>query len=103
MIGEAYKGIRPAPGYPACPDHLEKNTIWELLKVEEKIGVRLTESLAMWPAASVSGYYFAHPKARYFGVGKIAADQLADYARRKGISLELATKWLCQIWQKEYK
>ena len=94
LIGEAYKGIRPAPGYPACPDHLEKNTIWELLKVEEKIGVRLTESLAMWPAASVSGYYFAHPKARYFGVGKIAADQLADYARRKGISLELATKWL---------
>lgn len=94
LIKEAYKGIRPAPGYPACPDHLEKNTIWDLLQVEENIGVQLTESLAMWPAASVSGYYFAHPQARYFGLGKIAQDQLVSYARRKGISVEMAQKWL---------
>lgn len=94
LIREAYKGIRPAPGYPACPDHLEKKTIWEILDVEETIGVKLTESLAMWPAASVSGYYFAHPQARYFGVGKIAEDQLEDYANRKGISLKEACKWL---------
>jgi len=94
LIKESYKGIRPAPGYPACPDHLEKNTIWELLKVEENIGVQLTESLAMWPAASVSGYYFAHPEARYFGLGKIAQDQLGSYAQRKGISVEMAQKWL---------
>ncbi|NNK10767.1 MAG: methionine synthase, partial [Flavobacteriaceae bacterium] len=94
LIREDYKGIRPAPGYPACPDHLEKNTIWQILKVEERIGVKLTESLAMWPSASVSGYYFAHPEARYFGVGKITEDQLSDYAERKGISLEDARKWL---------
>jgi 5-methyltetrahydrofolate--homocysteine methyltransferase len=94
LIKEAYKGIRPAPGYPACPDHLEKETIWELLKVKESIGVELTESLAMWPAASVSGYYFAHPEARYFGLGKITQDQLKDYAQRKGISIEMAQKWL---------
>ncbi|MEY8019522.1 methionine synthase [Muriicola sp. SD30] len=94
LIREAYKGIRPAPGYPACPDHLEKKTIWEILDVEETIGVTLTESLAMWPAASVSGYYFAHPQARYFGVGKIAEDQLEDYANRKGITLKEARKWL---------
>lgn len=94
LIREAYKGIRPAPGYPACPDHLEKETIWEILGVKEKIGVELTESLAMWPAASVSGYYFAHPEARYFGLGKITRDQLQDYARRKGIPLEKAEKWL---------
>ena len=94
LIREKYKGIRPAPGYPACPDHLEKITIWEVLEVEEKIGVTLTESLAMWPAASVSGYYFAHPEARYFGLGKIKEDQLNDYAKRKGIDLEKARKWL---------
>jgi 5-methyltetrahydrofolate--homocysteine methyltransferase len=94
LIGEKYMGIRPAPGYPACPDHLEKETIWELLQVQERIGVELTESLAMWPAASVSGYYFAHPEARYFGLGKINPDQLQDYATRKNISLEKATKWL---------
>eukprot|EP00095_Tigriopus_kingsejongensis_P006618 maker-scaffold16_size723419-snap-gene-2.1 protein:Tk06618 transcript:maker-scaffold16_size723419-snap-gene-2.1-mRNA-1 annotation:"5-methyltetrahydrofolate--homocysteine methyltransferase" len=94
LIDEKYKGIRPAPGYPACPDHLEKLTIWELLQVEEKIGVKLTESLAMWPAASVSGYYFGNPEARYFGLGKIKEDQVADFATRKGISLEKATKWL---------
>ncbi|GAB2767101.1 methionine synthase [Salinimicrobium soli] len=94
LIKEHYKGIRPAPGYPACPDHLEKKTIWELLKVEENIGVKLTESLAMWPAASVSGYYFSHPEARYFGVGKIKEDQVQDFARRKEISFEEAEKWL---------
>lgn len=94
LIGEAYKGIRPAPGYPACPDHLEKITIWDILQVEERIGVRLTESLAMWPASSVSGYYFAHPEARYFGLGKIKKDQLEDYARRKRIPVGEAEKWL---------
>jgi 5-methyltetrahydrofolate--homocysteine methyltransferase len=94
LIKESYKGIRPAPGYPACPDHLEKLTIWELLKVEEKIGVKLTESLAMWPAASVSGYYFGNPEAKYFGLGKITTDQVADFANRKGISFEKASKWL---------
>lgn len=94
LIAEKYKGIRPAPGYPACPDHLEKNTIWDLLKVEENIGVTLSESLAMWPASSVSGYYFAHPESKYFGVGKINEEQLEDYASRKGISLDEARKWL---------
>ncbi|PCJ97423.1 MAG: methionine synthase [Flavobacteriaceae bacterium] len=94
LIKESYKGIRPAPGYPACPDHLEKIAIWELLGVEERIGVQLTDSLAMWPAASVSGYYFANPEARYFGLGKIKEDQVNDFANRKGISLEKAQKWL---------
>ncbi|TLF42591.1 methionine synthase [Maribacter aurantiacus] len=94
LIKESYKGIRPAPGYPACPDHLEKLTIWELLQVEERIGVKLTDSLAMWPAASVSGYYFANAEAKYFGLGKIKEDQVADFAQRKGISLEKAKKWL---------
>ena len=94
LIQEAYQGIRPAPGYPACPDHLEKETIWKVLQVEERIGVKLTESLAMWPAASVSGYYLAHPQARYFGLGKISEDQLKDYAKRKNINLEEARKWL---------
>jgi 5-methyltetrahydrofolate--homocysteine methyltransferase len=94
LIGEQYKGIRPAPGYPACPDHLEKETIWDLLDVENNIGVTLTESLAMWPAASVSGYYFAHPEAKYFGVGKITKEQLTEYAQRKGITIEKAEKWL---------
>lgn len=94
LISEKYVGIRPAPGYPACPDHLEKSTIWELLKVKENIDLELTESLAMFPTASVSGYYFANPKAKYFGVGKIAQDQLKDYAERKNIDIELARKWL---------
>ena len=94
LIAESYKGIRPAPGYPACPDHLEKKTIWDILKVEETIGVKLTESLAMWPAASVSGYYFANPEAKYFGLGKITEDQLDDYAKRRNISKEDAAKWL---------
>ena len=94
LIKEVYKGIRPAPGYPACPDHLEKNTIWELLKVQKRIGVTLTESLAMWPAASVSGYYFAHPQAQYFGVGKITEDQVKSFSKRKKIDLKEAEKWL---------
>ncbi|WP_348702509.1 methionine synthase [Tenacibaculum sp. 190524A02b] len=94
LIKEAYKGIRPAPGYPACPDHLEKETIWELLEVEKNIGVTLTESLAMWPAAAVSGYYFANEEAKYFGLGKITDDQVRDYAKRKGITLDKARKWL---------
>ncbi|TDN90442.1 methionine synthase (B12-dependent) [Salegentibacter sp. 24] len=94
LIKETYKGIRPAPGYPACPDHLEKLSIWEVLKVKERIGVELTESLAMWPAASVSGYYFANPEARYFGLGKIKEDQVKDFAQRKGIPLKKAEKWL---------
>lgn len=94
LINETYKGIRPAPGYPACPDHLEKLTIWEILDVENKIGVKLTESFAMWPASSVSGYYFGNPEARYFGLGKIKEDQVADYALRKGIPLEEAMRWL---------
>ena len=94
LIKEDYKGIRPAPGYPACPDHLEKETIWELLQVKKQIGVELTESLAMWPAASVSGYYFANREGRYFGLGKIKKDQVVDFAQRKNISVEKATKWL---------
>jgi 5-methyltetrahydrofolate--homocysteine methyltransferase len=94
LISEKYKGIRPAPGYPACPDHLEKLTIWNILQVEENIGVKLTESLAMWPAASVSGYYFGNPEARYFGLGKIKGDQVEDFANRKQIELKKAKKWL---------
>ena len=94
LIKEGYKGIRPAPGYPACPDHTEKLTIWELLKVKENIGVELTESLAMWPAASVSGYYFGNENAKYFGVGKITEEQVKDFARRKNMDVETAKKWL---------
>lgn len=94
LIREIYKGIRPAPGYPACPDHLEKQTLWELMEVEKTIGVSLTESYAMWPASSVSGYYFAHPEAKYFGLGKIKEDQLIDYSKRRNINLEKARKWL---------
>ena len=94
LIKEAYKGIRPAPGYPACPDHLEKDTIWELLEVEKIIGVKLTESKAMWPASAVSGYYFANPESKYFGLGKVTVEQVEDYANRKGISKEMAMKWL---------
>ena len=94
LIDEEYKGIRPAPGYPACPDHLEKPTIWKILNVENEIGVKLTESMAMWPASSVSGYYFGNPDSKYFGLGKIKEDQVIDYAKRRGISTEIATKWL---------
>jgi 5-methyltetrahydrofolate--homocysteine methyltransferase len=94
LIAEEYRGIRPAPGYPACPDHTEKATIFSLLDAPARTGVTLTESMAMWPAASVSGLYFAHPDARYFGVGKIGRDQLGDYAARKGWDAETALRWL---------
>jgi 5-methyltetrahydrofolate--homocysteine methyltransferase len=97
LIEEKYKGIRPAPGYPACPEHTEKGTIWELLKVEENIGIQLTESYAMYPAASVSGYYFAHPESKYFGLGQISKDQVEDYASRKGMSVEDAERWLAPV------
>ncbi|MCL7764833.1 methionine synthase [Polaribacter sp. Z014] len=101
LIKESYNGIRPAPGYPACPDHLEKETIWDLLKVEEKIGVTLTESMAMWPGAAVSGYYFANKESKYFGLGKITDDQVTDYSTRKGITKEKARKWLHPILAEE--
>ena len=94
LIAEAYRGIRPAPGYPACPDHTEKWTLFELLEVEARAGIRLTESCAMTPASSVSGLYFAHPESRYFGLGRIQRDQVEDYAARKGWSLEEAERWL---------
>jgi 5-methyltetrahydrofolate--homocysteine methyltransferase len=94
LISEQYRGIRPAPGYPACPDHTEKGTLWKLLDVEASIGLQLTDSYAMFPTAAVSGFYFSHPEARYFAVGKVAHDQVASYARRKGFSLEEAERWL---------
>ncbi len=97
LIAEKYKGIRPAPGYPACPDHLEKETIWDLLDVENQIGVKLTEGIAMWPGSAVSGYYFANTEAKYFGVGKITKDQVEDFANRKNIALDKAEKWLYPI------
>ena len=94
LISEEYRGIRPAPGYPACPEHTEKGTLWGLLDAQSRVGITLTESYAMWPAAAVSGWYFAHPEARYFGVGRIGKDQVQDYAQRKGWSLEEAERWL---------
>jgi len=94
LIREKYQGIRPAPGYPACPDHLEKRTLWEVLQVKEKIGVELTEHLAMWPASSVSGHYFSHPESRYFGVGKMTSDQIKSFAQRRGFSFSEGEKWL---------
>jgi len=97
LISERYRGIRPAPGYPACPEHTEKGTLWELLEVEKHIGIRLTESYAMYPAASVSGLYFAHPESKYFGIGQIDLDQVSDYAERKGMTVEAAEKWLAPV------
>jgi 5-methyltetrahydrofolate--homocysteine methyltransferase len=97
LIAESYLGIRPAPGYPACPDHTEKGTLWSLLDVERRAGIRLTESYAMLPAASVSGWYFAHPGARYFAVGRVGRDQVEDYARRKGLSMSEAERWLAPV------
>ena len=94
LIREAYQGIRPAPGYPACPDHTEKRTLFDLLQAERGAGITLTESFAMTPGAAVSGYYFWHPEARYFGVGKIDRDQVEDYARRKGLPVEEVERWL---------
>jgi 5-methyltetrahydrofolate--homocysteine methyltransferase len=97
LVREEYRGIRPAPGYPACPDHTEKATLWRLLDVESNVGLHLTESYAMYPTAAVSGWYFSHPEARYFQVGRIDADQVADYARRKGISVAEAERWLAPV------
>ncbi len=97
LIKEKYSGIRPAPGYPACPDHTEKKTLFDLLEVSESTGIRLTENFAMYPAATVSGYYFSHPGARYFGTGKIGKDQVIDYARRKGMDVKTAEKWLSPV------
>ena len=96
LIDEKYRGIRPAPGYPACPDHTEKGTIWRLLDVEANTGIKITESFAMWPGSSVSGLYFAHPESRYFSLGKIGRDQVEDYAARKGMSVEVVERWLGQ-------
>jgi 5-methyltetrahydrofolate--homocysteine methyltransferase len=97
VIAEKYQGIRPAPGYPAQPDHTEKETLFELLDAETQAGIELTESYAMWPGAAVSGLYFSHPSSYYFGVGKVEKDQVEDYAKRKGWSLETAEKWLSPI------
>jgi len=97
LIAEAYRGIRPAPGYPAQPEHTEKGTLFKLLDAEARAGVTLTESFAMWPGSSVSGLYFSHPESRYFGVGKIERDQVVDYARRKGWTLDIAERWLSPL------
>jgi methionine synthase (B12-dependent) (EC 2.1.1.13) len=97
LIAEHYRGIRPAPGYAACPDHTEKGTLWRLLEPDRRIGLILTENFAMLPAASVSGWYFAHPEARYFGVGRIQRDQVEDYAQRKGWTLDEAERWLAPV------
>jgi 5-methyltetrahydrofolate--homocysteine methyltransferase len=97
LIKEQYMGIRPAPGYPACPDHTEKYKLFDMLKATESIGVQLTESLAMYPASSVCGWYFSNPKSQYFGVGKIQRDQLEDYAKRKNMELHVAERWLSPV------
>ncbi len=94
LIKERYRGIRPAPGYPACPDHTEKRVLWELLDVERQVGIELTDSMAMWPGASVSGWYFSHPESQYFVVGRLGRDQVAEYAERKGWTLREAERWL---------
>ncbi|MCF8412527.1 MAG: hypothetical protein K9G44_03855, partial [Melioribacteraceae bacterium] len=97
LIKEKYDGIRPAPGYPAQPDHTEKTIIWDLLDVEQRTGIKLTESMAMYPTASVSGLYFSHPSSRYFTTGKITKDQVQDYAERKGKSMDEIERWLSPI------
>jgi 5-methyltetrahydrofolate--homocysteine methyltransferase len=94
LIKEKYAGIRPAPGYPACPDHTEKTKLWELLDVHAETGIELTESMAMWPGAAVSGWYFSHPQSQYFVVGRIGKDQVEEYAERKGMTLTEAEHWL---------
>jgi 5-methyltetrahydrofolate--homocysteine methyltransferase len=103
LIAEHYRGIRPAPGYPAQPDHTEKGTIFRLLDAEAQAGIKLTESFAMWPGAAVSGLYFSHPESHYFGVGKVERDQVEDYARRKGWSIEEAERWLAPVLNYEPK
>ena len=97
LIAESYRGIRPAPGYPAQPDHTEKATLFRLLDAEARIGVTLTESFAMWPGASVSGIYIAHPEAHYFGVAKVERDQVEDYAARKGMAIAEVERWLAPV------
>ena len=97
LIKEKYRGIRPAPGYPACPDHTEKATLWEMLKPEENAGMTITESFAMLPTAAVSGWYFAHPQSRYFSVTRIQEDQVIDYAERKGMDTMSTERWLAPI------
>jgi 5-methyltetrahydrofolate--homocysteine methyltransferase len=97
LIAEKYRGIRPAPGYPAQPEHSEKATLFRLLDAESKAGIKLTESFAMWPGSSVSGFYYSHPESRYFGVGKIERDQVEDYARRKNWTVEEAERWLAPL------
>ena len=94
MISEAYQGTRPAPGYPAWPDHTEKTLLWDLPGVEDNTGIKITESFAMYPTAAVSGWYFSHPKSRYFGLGKINKDQLTNYAHRKSMDVKQVEKWL---------
>jgi 5-methyltetrahydrofolate--homocysteine methyltransferase len=94
LIREEYAGIRPAPGYPACPEHTEKGILWQLLDAERRAGIKLTEHYAMWPAAAVSGFYFSHPESHYFAVGRINRDQVEDYARRKGMDIATAERWL---------
>jgi 5-methyltetrahydrofolate--homocysteine methyltransferase len=96
LIHEKYRGIRPAAGYPACPDHTEKGTLWRLLNAEANTGMQITESFAMWPGSSVSGLYFAHPESKYFSLGKIDHDQVADYAERKRLSVAEVERWLGQ-------
>ncbi len=97
LINEKYQGIRPAPGYPACPEHTEKRTLFQLLEVEQRAGIILTESCAMYPAASVSGWYFSHPESKYFGLGNIEKDQVESYAARKAMSTSEAEKWLMPV------
>jgi 5-methyltetrahydrofolate--homocysteine methyltransferase len=97
LISEKYQGIRPAPGYPACPEHTEKQKFWQLLEPDKSAGIQLTESFAMYPAAAVSGWYFSHPESKYFGLGLIGRDQVADYARRKGMSIREVEKWLAPV------
>ena len=97
IIREQYQGIRPAPGYPACPDHTEKRTLFDLLDAERRVGVTLTDSFAMLPASAVSGFYFWHPESQYFGVGKIEKDQVEAYASRKGMEITVAERWLAPI------
>jgi 5-methyltetrahydrofolate--homocysteine methyltransferase len=97
LIKEAYRGIRPAPGYPACPDHTEKGTLWNLLNAEKSALVSLTENFAMNPPCSISGYYFSHPESKYFPVGSIGKDQVTDYAKRKGKPVEWVERWLAPI------
>ena len=94
LISKQYQGIRPAPGYPACPDHTEKELLWALLNVEKNVGIHLTENFAMVPTAAVCGWYFSHPDSRYFGVGMINRDQVHDYAKRKGMDMREAERWL---------